>query len=254
MPMTDLEKQIEFKRARADAFRNDRTAVAVPEENKEPNFFAQTTQASPVTTLSLREFKTDYKPLDLQKEFTRIEQQKAQQREVEVVVQKPQVQPKPQQVKKPYDDEFENITRMPGGTTVYEVPAPQQYQESWTDKVGLRINLRGKLVIFVASIAMLCLLFLAIFNAVVMGNLRTEINSINREIVLEEQILRGLLVEQELLLDDGHIQGRLEGHELEDLTIVEYDLLERVAVDAARRGGNWFETFAAFVYRLFGGR
>lgn len=257
--MTDLEKQIEQKRDRANAFRASST-IDVTEQKREAtsNFFANTKAAQTINK-DLLVFPQNYKAVDIEKEYNSLAQKPVvEARSTTVALPRPITQPQqhaqPRPQPKPYDEYFENMTKISGGTTTIEITLPKEHT-TLKEKLGFRVNMRGKIILSVAIVALFCLIFLAIYNAIFIGKLKSDINAYNREIDLHEQILEGIMNTQNMLLDDVRIQALVNEQEgLVAVRVVEYGVAKKVDANNGTNGENWFDDFGNFINRLFGGK
>ncbi len=257
--MTDLEKQVLAKREVEEAVnirRRDRVAPPVIEAN----FFGTGDTSAKTISSQLKDFDNKYKPTDLTAMFsdsiTKTETKKAENEVKETFSTEPKVAPKV--TRDPYaagDDEFINVTRlgaMPREAT-YEVPV--ETTEFNQNKFGIKLNLKGKLVVMVASVVFLCLLFLTIFNACVIGNLKSDISDINANITTESELLNWIDKEYNNITDEDKLLDRVEDAGFKEIppeNIIEFELIEETAKQAAKTSTNWFDAFCNFMARLFG--
>ncbi len=256
--MTDLEKQIMQKREVEEAV-NIRRRNRVETPVIEANFFGTGDTSTKSISSQLKDFDNKYKPTDLTAMFsdtlTKTETKKAENEVKETFSTAPK---SATPARDPYatpDEEFINITRMgemPIEAT-YEVPVDTT--EFNKNKFGIKLNLKGKLVIMVASVVFLCLLFLAIFNACVIGNLKSDIADINSNITTESELLNWINKEYNNVTDENKLLDRVEEagfSEIPPENIIEFELIEETAKQAAKTSTNWFDAFCNFMARLFG--
>lgn len=227
----------------------------------EANFFGGGDTSSKTNSIQLKDFDNKYKPTDLTAMFsetlTKSETKKAENEVKQTFSPAPKAAPaKP--VRDPYaapDEEFVNITRMGGmpAEATYEVPVDTT--EFNKNKFGIKLNLKGKLVVMVASVVFLCLLFLAIFNACVIGNLNGDIAKINAQITTESELVDWIKKSYDSAIDEDTLLDRVEDagfSEIPPENIIEFELLEEEAASAAASSTNWFDAFCNFMAKLFG--
>jgi len=256
--LTDLEKQIMAKREVEETVnmrRRDRVAPPVIEAN----FFGTGDTSAKSISSQLKDFDNKYKPTDLTQMFSETITKTETEKVANEAKQAFQTAPKTiTPARDPYaagDDEFINVTKlgsMPQEAT-YEVPV--ETSEFNKNKFGIKLNLKGKLVIMVASVVFLCLLFLTIFNACVIGNLKSDISDINANITTESELLNWINKEYNNVTDENNLLDRVEDagfSEIPPENIIEYELIEETATQAAKTSTNWFDAFCNFMARLFG--
>lgn len=256
--MTDLEKQIMQKREVENAVNIRRRTRTVEPPVVEANFFGTGDTSAKSISSQLKDFDNKYKPTDLTAMFsdtlTKTETKRAESEVKETFSTAPKQAP----VRDPYatpDEEFVNITRMGGmpSEATYEVPVDTT--EFNKNKFGIKLNLKGKLVIMVASVVFMCLLFLTIFNACVIGNLKTDIADINSNITTESELLNWINKEYNNVTDEDKLLDRVEQAgfgEIPPENIIEFELIEETAKQAAQSSTNWFDAFCNFMAKLFG--
>ncbi len=259
--MTDLEKQVMQKREVETAV-NRRRARIEDAPRIEANFFGTGDTSSKSISAQLKDFDNKYKPTDLTAMFsetlTKSEAKKAETEVKQTFSTAPKALPQQKPARDPYatpDEEFVNITRMgnmPSEAT-YEVPVDTtEFNKS---KFGIKLNLKGKLVIMVASVVFLCLLFLAIFNACVIGNLNGDIAELNSQITTESELVDWIKKSYDSATDETNLLNRVEDagfSEIPPENIIEFELLEEEAASAAASSSNWFDAFCDFMSKLFG--
>lgn len=120
----------------------------------------------------------------------------------------------------------------------------------------IKLSLRGKILAVVASMVTVLLLTLVIYNAVVLGAKRAEINSLNSQLaasVSEVETLKGELTnamsEEEiskLLQESGSTLRKATSADKVKVAIETYE------VESYSAPTNWFDKLCEFLSHLFG--
>lgn len=136
--------------------------------------------------------------------------------------------------------------------------APAMYSETVIEpkqRATIKINLRGKLVIMVASVTFILFAFLAIFNAITITNLNKNITKLNAEIIAEQRVLNEMQQTYNLLTDEERLKLKATDKGFVDYDssqIFEFNVSEQISTSSAGKTSNWFNEFCNWISALFG--
>ena len=219
--MVDIEKEVEIDSSRI---------ITRPRQEAPRQAFSRDTLQS--TDTELKQFNT-YKPVDLNQIFSKLNSET-------------EVQKKPE-VKESV--EFETIQKF----NKAKFPVIYNEEVSTEKQAALKINLRGKLVIMVASVMLVLLAFLAIYNAVAMGRVNASIQAIDAQIVTQTEVLNAKKDAYILVTDEAVLASRAENAgfaEIPDENKYTLSIAEQSNASSTVRT-NWFDKVCEFFAQLF---
>ena len=217
--MTEIETEVKIEREQK--LNEQRTANAFSSRSFSP---AQS---------DLKKFDT-YKPTDLTKIFNELENKNAQ--------------------KENEETDLDNFVKLEGDA------APVVFSKSVeTDepRASLKINLKGKLTIFVASVAMVLLVFLAIFNAFRISALKSSISELDKEIYYNEQVINAKINEYNILTADSLLEGKAQSLNFDEIAesnqhSVKIKKVKSSSAEEEESKTNWFDKVCSWLSSFFG--
>ena len=224
--MTELETEVKIERD-----------IARAERRGDANVFSARTFSNS-TTDDLKKFET-YKPVDLNALFEKLEKdsQKASAKQEQID-----------------NTDLDNFTKLETDAFPVVMSKTVEIDEP---KMSFKINLKGKLIIFVASVALVLLTFFAIFNAVTIHKLNASISAMNEEIIVTEKVLNEKIKTYNALTDEGTLNGKaqdfgfseIDGENVHKLSVKK---VNSTTSEHAENQDNWFDNFCDWVANLFG--
>jgi len=210
------------------------TEVKIEREMERPT--QKTTNAFSSRTFSpyqddLKKFE-QYKPTDLNQIYNKFEKES----------------------KKQEENDLDNFTKLEEDSFPVAISKTVEVEEK---TACLKINLKGKLIIFVASVALILFAFLAIFNAVRISNLKTSIQGLNNEIYYNEQVLNSKISEYNALTDESLLESKSQTLGFDEISSekqhkIKIKRVKSKSSDETLEGENWFDKICAWVSNLFG--
>lgn len=224
--MTELETEVKIERD-----------ISSRERRSDANVFSARTFSNS-TSDDLKKFDT-YKPVDLNALFQKLEKdsQKANKTQEEID-----------------NTDLDNFTKLESDVFPVVMSKTVAIDEP---KLSLKINLKGKLIIFVASVALVLLTFFAIFNAVTIHKLNASISATNEEIFITEQVLNEKIKTYNALTDEATLQGKADQLGFDEIQSENSHVLSVKKVNTnssedAKNQDNWFDNLCDWVANLFG--
>ena len=215
--MTEIETEVKVERE-----------IKKPEQ-KTTNAFSSRTFSSRGSDLNKFE---EYKPVDLNAIYSKLEKEAKRQEE----------------------NDLDAFTRLEDDQAPYTLSKTVDVQEK---AAGVKINLKGKLTIFLASVSFALLSFLAIFNAVKIADLKKSISALDNEIYYNEQVINSKIGEYNALTDDSLLESKAQGQGFEEIKTenrhsVKIKKVKSNSSENEMQGENWFDKICAWVSGLFG--
>lgn len=198
-------------------------------EQKTTNAFSSRTFSS--TESDLNKFE-QYKPVDLKGIYNKLEREAKQQEE----------------------SDLDKFTKIEDDQAPFSVSKTVNVEEK---VASVKVNLKGKLTIFVAGVALSLITFLSIFNAVKISKLKTQVSSLNSEIYYNEQVIESKVSTYNALTDESLLRSKAENLGFDKISQqnshkVKIKRVKSNSSDKKLKGENWFDKVCSWISGLFG--
>lgn len=216
--MTEIETEVKIDREPAQT------------QQKTTNAFSSRTFSSQQE--DLKKFDT-YKPTDLSKMFNKLEEESKVKQE---------------------ETDLDNFTKLEDDYFPVSVSKTVEVEEK---TASLKVNLKGKLTIFLASVSLVLLSFLSIFNAVKISNLKASVKELDKEIYYNEQVINTQIDEYNNLTADSLLESKSRSLNFEEMSSekkhsVKIKKVKSKSANEIEDRTNWFDKVCSWVSGLFG--
>ena len=216
--MTEIETEVKIDREPAQT------------QQKTTNAFSSRTFSSQQE--DLKKFDS-YKPTDLSKMFNKLEEESKVKQE---------------------ETDLDNFTKLEDDYFPVSVSKTVEVEEK---TASLKVNLKGKLTIFLASVSLVLLSFLSIFNAVKISNLKASVKELDKEIYYNEQVINTQIDEYNNLTADSLLEGKSRSLNFEEMSSekkhsVKIKKVKSKSANETENRTNWFDKVCSWVSGLFG--
>ena len=216
--MTEIETEVKIDREPAQT------------QQKTTNAFSSRTFSSQQD--DLKKFDS-YKPTDLSKMFNKLEEESKVKQE---------------------ETDLDNFTKLEDDYFPVSVSKTVEVEEK---TASLKVNLKGKLTIFLASVSLVLLSFLSIFNAVKISNLKASVKELDKEIYYNEQVNNTQIDEYNNLTADSLLESKSRSLNFEEMSSekkhsVKIKKVKSKSANEIEDRTNWFDKVCSWVSGLFG--
>jgi len=227
---------------------NNQTQVQTEKAKKakEILFAPVTVEKESIATSGMEKFSTDYEAENMHKVIDKYDLKNYLNTQTVTPVENVQVQ----EVNKSFKDLLDNQTIKPVQTEQKVLSKPKVKSDS---QVNAKLNFRGKLMLSAFCVITALFGFLAIFNAVDIKNLNTEIESLTTEVSQSETHLGELWQTYSNLNNANRITGAVEEQGMSQITASNQIATELniKPKEEIKKSSNWFDAFCDFLAGIF---